>query len=95
MQKELLLAELLSQRFTTGSLEQRMAAEEAYARRLADLGEQYADASLLAMAGESLTHVTSWDYYEVRPNIRSHGLTGAAWGSGTGTPPCWPWLGRA
>ena len=65
VQKELRLAELLSQRFTTGSLEQRVAAEEAYARRLAALGEQYQDASLLAMAAESLTHTTSWDYYEV------------------------------
>lgn len=35
------------------------------------MGERYRDASLLAMAGESLTHVTSWDYYEVRPDVCS------------------------
>ena len=65
VQKELLLAEALAGRFGVGSLAVRLAAEESYARRLAALGEQFQDAALLAMAAESLTHVTPWDYYEV------------------------------
>lgn len=31
--------------------------------------ERYRDAFLLAMAGESLTCITSWDYYEVLPGL--------------------------
>ena len=68
MQKELQLAEALSGRFGTGSLQERLNGEEAYARRLAELGEQHQDAALLAMAAEALTHVTPWSYYQVLPS---------------------------
>ena len=67
MQKELELAQALSGRFGIGSLQERLDGEEAYARRLAKLGEKFQDAALLAMAAEALTHVTPWSYYQVPP----------------------------
>ena len=70
MRKELQLAEALSQRFGVGSLVERLAAEEAYARRLEALGTAHRDPALLAMAAESLTHITPWDYYAVPPAPR-------------------------
>ena len=59
---------LYHKRYTNGSelsLERALAAEEAYAAGLAELGHQWQDAGVLAMAAESYMNLFPWDYYQV------------------------------
>ncbi|KAK9789960.1 hypothetical protein WJX73_005679 [Symbiochloris irregularis] len=66
--RELALTDCLyRKRYAKGSdasLEAALAAEEAYARCLADLGSTWGDAAVLAMAAESYMNLFPWDYYQ-------------------------------
>ena len=65
--RELMLADAAVARFAGGrSMQARLAAEETYALKLADLGKAFQDAGLMAMAAESLMNLSPWDYYQVR-----------------------------
>ena len=63
--KELTLAQAAVGRFPGGSTAARLGAEEAYALKLAEIGQAHQDAPLLAMAAESLLNLSPWDYYQV------------------------------
>ena len=61
-----MLANAAVARFAAGtSMQLRLAAEETFALKLADLGKAYQDAALMAMAAESLMNLSPWDYYQV------------------------------
>ena len=61
-----MLADAAVARFAAGaSMQLRVAAEETFALKLADLGKAFQDAALMAMAAESLMNLSPWDYYQV------------------------------